>query len=384
MRPGCLVVLVCGGCTQLFGLDSPTRAGTTDASPGDGTTMDVSLDGAAGPQTRRLVVAADKVTGGPHASFPVLVQITAAWLRPTTDGGDVASEDGVDIYFSSDEAGLQRLAHETDRYDALGAYTGWVRIPSLTASTSFYLHYGDSTITDSQEDEAAVWSNNYALVAHMFASTMDSTGVSTLSGVNVSPGTGIFGGALAFNGADSYINAGSLDAIDGAFNSGGTIEAWIRPTGFGESGYGRVADKGRDSGWILYVNNVNNASSFSFAHGSNSTTFGQWTSPVGSIALNTWQHVAAVFDRSDGNNIPTLYLNGSPTSGELHSTPSGAFDNDATHTMFIGNNETGDRTFDGQIDEVRLSGVIRSPGWFATQYANQSSPTTFFDVGNPL
>jgi hypothetical protein len=41
--------------------------------------------------------------------------------------------------------------------------------------------------------------------------------------------------------------------------------------------------------------------------------------------------------------------------------------------------------FSGVLDEVRIatgSGLARDPGWFATEYANQSSPSTFYSVGS--
>lgn len=35
----------------------------------------------------------------------------------------------------------------------------------------------------------------------------------------------------------------------------------------------------------------------------------------------------------------------------------------------------------GTVDEVRLATVARSAGWIATEFANQSSPSTFYGVG---
>ena len=36
------------------------------------------------------------------------------------------------------------------------------------------------------------------------------------------------------------------------------------------------------------------------------------------------------------------------------------------------------------LDELRLSSVVRSSDWIATEYANQSDPTTFYAVSEPL
>ena len=35
----------------------------------------------------------------------------------------------------------------------------------------------------------------------------------------------------------------------------------------------------------------------------------------------------------------------------------------------------------GTLDEVRISTTIRMPNWFATEFANQASPGTFYTVG---
>ena len=35
----------------------------------------------------------------------------------------------------------------------------------------------------------------------------------------------------------------------------------------------------------------------------------------------------------------------------------------------------------GTIDELRIASTARSAGWIATEFANQSSPATFYTVG---
>lgn len=35
----------------------------------------------------------------------------------------------------------------------------------------------------------------------------------------------------------------------------------------------------------------------------------------------------------------------------------------------------------GVIDEVRIATATRSPGWIATEFANQDAPATFYTVG---
>jgi hypothetical protein len=38
--------------------------------------------------------------------------------------------------------------------------------------------------------------------------------------------------------------------------------------------------------------------------------------------------------------------------------------------------------YHGLIDELRISNTVRSAGWIATEYNNQSSPSTFLSEGS--
>ena len=122
--------------------------------------------------------------------------------------------------------------------------------------------------------------------------------------------------ALQFDGADDYVNLGSDAIIDDVFAGGGTISAWINPAGWGENGYGRILDKTIDTmgsdGWGLQLHGSTGA--IRFEHGFDGTR-GAWEAP-GTIALNTWTHVAIVYDNSLTANDPLIYVNGVSKSAE--------------------------------------------------------------------
>ncbi|MBI5086083.1 MAG: hypothetical protein HZB13_15970 [Acidobacteria bacterium] len=40
-----------------------------------------------------------------------------------------------------------------------------------------------------------------------------------------------------------------------------------------------------------------------------------------------------------------------------------------------------DPGFQGLLDEVRVSSVVRTPDWIVTEYRNQDAPGTFYSVG---
>ena len=75
---------------------------------------------------------------------------------------------------------------------------------------------------------------------------------------------------------------------------------------------------------------------------------------------------------------------GTATAPTLFTSLGGSFESDANTVMLVGNNTDGDRAYDGVIDEVRVSSMSRSASWFATEYRNQSDPTTCYVISAPL
>lgn len=387
---GLAVVLACGGCTALFGLDNPARRADASLSGDDAPGEDASLDDAPAdigidapatlPKTRAITVVAGKVTGGPHADFPMLVSTTQPWLRTDANGGDVAN--GNDIFFSSDQAGASRLAHEVESYSAsAGTLVAWVKIPSLTSSTSLYIHYGDSSITTSQQNRAGVWSG-YAFVAHGVSGALtDATSNNApVTATGLVSAAGQIEGAVAFDGASSTASSGSPNQLDDIFIDGGMAEAWIRPSSFGENSRGRIFDKDSSGGWLLYLDAFNAQNILSFQI-QTSGTDGQWATNANAISINNWQHVVVAFDSNSTANDPVFFVNGASIPVFQVTAFTGTIDSDAASNLLIGNSAVGDRTFDGRFDEVRISTTTRSAGWISTEYQNQLMPSAFYTIG---
>ena len=234
-----LVFTLAAGCGFSTTLGSPP-SGTDGAggdTPIDGSTMQPD-DGA--PATmkvvRRVTIGTNKVTNGPHADFPMLVTAVITSAHPM----------GFDIFFSSDQAGTQKLAHEIERYQA-NALVAWVKVPSLTQATQIYLHYGDTTITTSQENKTAVWSASFAAVWHLQDVTDATNQNNGTNSGTTAVAAGKIAGARSFNGAGNVITVGSDASIDDVFSGGGTAEAWFYATSWGQSGLGRIFDKGPSS-----------------------------------------------------------------------------------------------------------------------------------------
>jgi hypothetical protein len=144
--------------------------------------------------------------------------------------------------------------------------------------------------------------------------------------------------ALTFDGSDDYIDLGEDKPNDGTGDI--TISAWINPTGFGESGAGKILDNEQLS---LITFNTNSLLRF-VSDGSSIAT-----SANDSISLGVWQHVLVT--RNAAGDETNFYINGvlSGTANQDSGTPVAG-----TTNTFIGNNEAGSRTFDGNISKLKI------------------------------
>ena len=166
--------------------------------------------------------------------------------------------------------------------------------------------------------------------------------------------------ALSFDGRDDSVDCGKGETLNliGAL----TIEAWIRPSGWGartdSGGYGRVVDKEK---FILYLNSVNtdyNDHSLVFAMEHSDGDFAAVNTPANSIELDIWQHLAATYD---GTGQVRIYINGrEQLLDQPYDPPSGPVSDNKEFSLFIGQSANHDRAFEGVADEVRLWNAARS------------------------
>ncbi|MGQ9645214.1 MAG: DUF2341 domain-containing protein [Thermodesulfobacteriota bacterium] len=353
---------------------------------------------------KSITVQSGQVSGGPHTNFPMLVNISSDNdLRTTANGGHVTNSNGYDIIFRGlDDTTCGgtgtapcTLSHEIERYTASsGQLVAWVKVPSINNGTVIYMYYGNSCISSSTANANGVWddggSANFRFVLHL---SNDSFSDSTSYGNNgtnsgTTDTTGKIYGGRNFDGTDDYIEMGSASNIDNIFDGGGTFSAWIYPVGWGENDYGRIADKtpsdvdGRN-GWSFFLDNYGTRlRCIRFLKGF-SSALGAWETGTDTISLNQWQHVAVVYNQSSAGNDPIIYINGSSQTVYEEYSPSGSAQSDADQNLRIGNlSGATTRTFDGVIDEIRLSKTMRSTGWIQTEYNNQSAPSSFYSVGS--
>ncbi len=334
--------------------------------------------------------------GSTLTDFPVYVDLSNL---PAAFFANVQS-DGDDIRITSSN-GTTELPYELVSLDASGApscatnCTGELHFKassiSSSSDTTFYIYYGNVAatgyaITDTYGAEN-VWTNGYAGVWHLEETSgvhYDSTannndGTNSGSNQNVAGKMGI---ANDFDKIDDYIDLGSGSGIDNIFAAGGTISAWIEPDGQGENGYGYIVSKATgandDNGWVFMLDYDRMGFSSSW-----NTQQGYWDTVSNVNTYNSFSHVVVTYSSTSSANDASMYLNGAAISIKNDYEPAITIQDDAASSARIGNKiASTDRTFDGTIDEVRLSTEIRSADWIAAEYSNQNTPNSFYIIGD--
>ncbi|MBR2714127.1 MAG: cellulase family glycosylhydrolase, partial [Kiritimatiellae bacterium] len=314
--------------------------------------IDIAFPGYSGPETL--------------ADFPVLVKLSEglAGFRYA----DFARGDGFDLCFT--DANGKLLAHEIDTWNTNGVSSVWVKIPSLTTSTTIKAHYG--CVKPIVPKVESVWDSDYVGVWHLGEQKLplaDSTGASrditSADGSGIGYGVaGIAGGAVDFGatGAGRCVNADDHANLDGFQKM--TIEAWTyqtsRPTGSDKNTgiLGKRNSAGSQASYYLYDNGTAQKTSF---YVSSSGSSSQAAGNLVPTALNVWNHQVHTFDGSQSANNAKGYLNGEyKSSGTANVSQIFA----GSAELHIGSFQSGDtRNFPGRIDEVRISKCVRSADW---------------------
>jgi hypothetical protein len=93
---------------------------------------------------------------------------------------------------------------------------------------------------------------------------------------------------------------------------------------------------------------------------------------VSTIPTGAWTHISLTYD--DASNTTKVYVNGSLDNTSTSFTNGLA---DTPELIRIGQHGQGTGTFDGRMDEVRLSDSIRSADWISAEFINQSDHDNF-------
>jgi competence protein ComGC len=320
------------------------------------------------------------VASGTNTSFPMLVSSTlATWEASSTGGGaghiqhlctaPGGSQEPCDLVFATSTAncGTTDLSFETESYtSSTGALIDWVNVPTLAAGSTIYACYDNTAITTDQSSPSSTWNSNYAAVWHLFAptgtlATYDSTANAnngTNNGATATTTAEIGGAAAAMNGTSNFIHA----AKNITLNAPLSVSAWVYVTG-NTGGYNAIISNRAASGSLFF--SLRSMALYEYGAGTTLST-------ITTVSSTKWYYITLTASSS----YISAYINGVFNSGT--STPSFT---GGSQILNIGQDESSSY-FTGAMDEVRIANAVLSPSWILTEYNNQSSPATFYTVGN--
>ena len=324
------------------------------------------------------------------SNFPVLVSLPS-------DGGlsGSAQANGNDILFTN-SAGTTKLDHEIESYTAsTGALIAWVNVPTVTSGTNtvIYMYYGNSTVA-SQQNPTGVWDANYKGVWHLKESCTGAPGEFKDSTQNVINGrggaagacptlisNGAIGGAQSFDGSNDNISMGTSTLLQ---PSELTFSYWISRTGSWNGLQRRFfwaqgALQATHGWYVDFTDSTGQNRPLNLA-----TDHAGWLAPVMApdtyYSLNTWTYMVVTY--STTANVAQSYKNAVSQGMTSWGTMPTSITSTSDPKYVAMSRDPAVNYVQGNFDELRISNIVRSPAWIATEYANQNSPSTFSSVGS--
>ena len=337
--------------------------------------------------------------------FPVLIKVSEG----SPDGFSYADckWNGEDLRFSDSSGNL--LASEVDTWNTNGISTVWVKVPTLTSSTSIRAYYGNvlaPPITVSN-----VWDNGFVGVWHLGESARPLRD-SSANGLHFARASrtaskpaeyeayntygaddSAVGRAMKINpfvnGTDNKkggLYADDPDSLIGGF-SAMTVEIWAKSEGEISSRNQTLFSKRlynepkKNIATILYDASYKPISTFEFQNNGTTNKLSATGSALGETARGQWKYHVASFDMA--NTVHTNYLNDAvdvTLSKNISSWGSHIATDDG---LCLGNRPTPGNTeaFSGLLDELRISNVTRSPEWVKATYDTINDNAAFTTYG---
>jgi fibronectin-binding autotransporter adhesin len=247
----------------------------------------------------------------------------------------------------------------------------WVQVPVLTNNATIHAYWGNTNATalPAYTTNGAVWSDGYAAVWHLAepAGTRRDSSPNGRDGIPQNGTThtaGQLGTGADFDGADDWVDIPNDFGIFS--NHTLTISFWFNTSVI--DGNARIPF-GAGGEQNLFVTFGDQQPNDTIGLRIND---GSWKTPVTApgIQANRWYSLAATFDPVSGY---AMHLDGAvrSTSGLTAGRTVRSADN------CLGALDGTSRYFNGVLDEVRVSGTVRSADWIRACHDNMSDPGSF-------
>jgi len=308
---------------------------------------------------------ADLPATASEENFPLLLRLNRESFDFTQ-----AKAHGEDLRFA---AAGKPLAYQTEQWDAAnGVASIWLRIPLIkgNARQEIKVFWGKADAV-SESSGAAVFnpSNGYVCVMHLDDPVKDEVGTLTPTDAGTAPAAGLIGQGRRFD-LGKGINCGEKLTTLPAGDSPHTTEAWFKAEAANTDvvGWGNQEWQGKVVMQVTSPPHINMDCFFADCNVAGAST----------IPMSQWIHVVNTYKRGESR----VYLNGVLDGENSGTSPKGARNNRGTPLaiknparMYIGG-WYGNYKFVGNIDEVRLSKVVRSPDWIKMEYQSQNPRQT--------
>lgn len=305
---------------------------------------------------KKLTIDSTKIDSD-LTDFPILVK-----LEGSNFNFNNSEVNGADIKFTLDD-GVTLLKFERERHISPNAEY-WVKIPLISSSidTDIYIYYGNSLASDT-EDPNNVWDGDFKAVYHMDSGLLDST----INGYDLTDqGTSDVEGKISK--ARDFIRSES-DRIDipldvsnlssysielifkrqTQWDSGASTEEFLFQRR--ESDSDRAAIRLQGDGKLRHFNSSNGVGL--------STTQSVWSA-------DTDYHIMIT---NDGSSECNIYVNG--VLDAIDTTSIGGLDDVNANLSHLGSqffSSSYQSHFNGIIDEVRFSSILRTAPWVKATY----------------
>ncbi|MEI6676313.1 MAG: DUF2341 domain-containing protein [Verrucomicrobiota bacterium] len=282
--------------------------------------------------------------------FPLL-------LRLDKDSFDFkqAQAKGGDLRFA---AAGKALTYQIDTWDAAGATANiWVRIPSIrgNAHQKIDIFWGKADAA-SESNGKAVFneSNGYLSVWHLDDPAKDETGTLEGKDQGTTPVAGVIGQGRHFE-PSKGINCGDNITTYPTGSAAHATEVWFKA---GKSGDRIVCWGNGEPKAVVQMILGKPPRLFMDCYGS-----GAGLRADSAIPMTEWVHAIHTYQKGDSR----LYVNGRLDG--VSTTDSNPLDIKSPAKMWMGG--WGGYVFKGDMDELRISKVVRSAAWVKLQYENQ-------------
>ena len=318
-------------------------------------------------------------------NFPVLFSNISADLKH-------AQSTGNDFVFV-DAINTTKYNHEIESFNSTtGELVAWINITSLSSvnDTIIYLYYGNPTCSN-QQNKIGTWDSNYITVQHMngasYSNIVDSTSgnhnATAAGGTPNYDSAGKVGKAVNFDGVNEYVD---LDASNLFTPSTGlTLESWASDANGDYSDDGLLGKLHTgDSSWRFSFGISGHLTYYNILIYGTGGGYIRRYATTGNPSDTNFHYFSGTWDGSTSGDGIKLYVDKIRKDDTTEN--SGTFTAIKTSAAKVSIGDEMDSgsytTWDGVIDEVRISNIERSTAWMNTTCTTINSTSTFMTLGN--